>query len=209
MAGFGMVFHAMTGPFPKLSMGVTSDTTMARLNDREDAFRRIYGAYYRQVSAYARRRLNEGDADDATAETFLVAWRRVEDIPEGDLTLPWLYGVARRVVSQGRRSGRRRAQLLARLSRFGSHDEVVVSEAETLSERETVHLALARLRPIDREILRLAEWDGLRPAQLAQIFNCSTNAATIRLHRAHRRFGRALEALEGKGESSRQLDGSK
>jgi RNA polymerase sigma factor (sigma-70 family) len=182
---------------------------MARLNDREDAFRSLYEAYYRQVAAYARRRLNEGDADDAVAETFLVAWRRVEDIPEGDLTLPWLYGVARRVVSQGRRSGRRRARLFARLSRYGSPDDVVLSEAETVDERQAVQLALARLRPIDRELLRLAEWEGLRPAQLARIFNCSTNAVTIRLHRAHRRFGQALDSLEGEGESSRQLDGSK
>jgi RNA polymerase sigma-70 factor, ECF subfamily len=182
---------------------------MARSDDREEAFRRIYQAYYRHVAAYARRRLNEGDADDAVAEIFLVAWRRFEDLPSGDLTLPWLYGVARRVVSQGRRSERRRDRLLARISRFGSPDDGVISEAETLDERTVVHLALARLRPIDQELLRLAEWEELRPAELARIFNCSTNAISIRLHRAHRRFGKALDSMERETVASRHVDGSK
>src|SRR6266487_4669548 len=101
MAGSQMAFHSSARLSLEMRRGVTSGPRMARSDDREDAFRRIYQAYYRHVAAYARRRLNEGEAEDVVAETFLVAWRRVEDIPQGDLTLPWLYGVARRVVSQG------------------------------------------------------------------------------------------------------------
>ena len=66
-----------------------------------DRFRQIYEAHYGAVSAYARRRLPDGDlAQDAVSETFLVAWRRLADVPTGPDTLPWLYGVARRVHRQ-------------------------------------------------------------------------------------------------------------
>jgi RNA polymerase sigma-70 factor, ECF subfamily len=170
-------------------------------DQRMEAFHRLYQAHYRKVAAYARRRLNQQDADDAVAETFLVAWRRLEDIPEGDLTLPWLYVVARRVVSQDGRSRRRRDRLLARVARFRPPVNLEFSETDHFDEQQAVHVALKKLRPEDQELLRLAEWEELAPAQLARVYACSTNAITIRLHRARKRFAEALRSVEAETES--------
>src|SRR4029450_2647016 len=62
---------------------------------------------YPVVRAYARRRAAPDAAQDVVADTFLVAWRRLEDVPED--ALPWLYGVARRVLANQRRSAARGA----------------------------------------------------------------------------------------------------
>jgi RNA polymerase sigma factor (sigma-70 family) len=175
---------------------------MDRLDKRREAFRRIYEACYRAIAAYARRRLNESDADDVVAETFLVAWRRLEDVPQGDLTLPWLYGVARRVVSDRRRSGSRRDRLTVRLRGLGGQDSMATSDIDRSDDRQVVQLALSRLRPQDQELLRLAEWEELGPTELAAVFGCSANAASIRLHRAHARFRQALAAVDGDGDRS-------
>jgi RNA polymerase sigma-70 factor, ECF subfamily len=64
------------------------------------------------VLAHALRRTDAGAAHDAVAETFLVAWRRFDEVPRDPL--PWLYGVARRVLADQRRAGRRRASLQGR-----------------------------------------------------------------------------------------------
>jgi RNA polymerase sigma factor (sigma-70 family) len=173
---------------------------MSVAEERERAFAHIYQAHYRAIAAYTRRRLSEHDADDAVAETFLVAWRRLDDIPSGDQTLPWLYGVARRVVSQGRRGGRRRDRLVNRLARFRHPDDVSLSDSDHVDVRDAVLTALATLRPGDQELLRLAEWEQVTTTDLARIFQCSTNAIAIRLHRAHKRFGQALRAVEDMGE---------
>src|SRR5438128_2115300 len=114
---------------------------MDSLDERTEAFRRIYEACYRAIAAYARRRLSDGDADDVVADTFLVAWRRLEDVPQGDLTLPWLYGVARRVVSEGRRSGRRRDRLTVRLRGLGGQDNMATSDIDRSDDRQVVRLA--------------------------------------------------------------------
>jgi RNA polymerase sigma-70 factor, ECF subfamily len=173
---------------------------------REDAFRRLYQTYFSPIAAYTRRRLDRPDADDAVADIFLVAWRRLEDIPSGDLALAWLYSVARRVVSQGNRTSRRRHRLLARLTMLKRPDEAELPEGESLGEREVVHLALGRLPPNDQELLRLAEWEGLSAAELALVLGCSTNAVAIRLHRAHRRFRDALDAVEREAEIGAQRE---
>ena len=196
MAGTGRTFQLSGWLISPLIETSRLAVPMSSPDAHEANFRRLYHSHYSQIAAYARRRVDPHDADDVVAETFLIAWRRLEDIPSGDLELAWLYSVARRVISQGNRSGRRRERLLARLAQLKGPD-VVVDETESLADREVVHLALGRLRPDDRELLRLSEWEGLSSAQLALVFGCSTNAAAIRLHRAHRRFRRALDALDG------------
>jgi RNA polymerase sigma factor (sigma-70 family) len=164
---------------------------------RQAAFRCMYQAHYRAIAAYARRRLSAEDADDQVAETFLVAWRRLEDIPTGEHTRPWLYAVARRTLSQRTRSHRRRDRLVARLTTFRETAELEAGfDPGRIDDQELVRKALARLRPEDQELLRLAEWEELGRAELARAFECSANAVAIRLHRAHRRFSKALDALE-------------
>src|SRR5690348_5664901 len=96
--------------------------------DRSGIFRSLYQAHYQAIAAYARRRVAPSEAEDVVADTFLVAWRRFDDAPSGDQTLPWLYGVARKVISQRLRTTRRRDRLVARLVRMRWPFDVSVSE---------------------------------------------------------------------------------
>jgi RNA polymerase sigma factor (sigma-70 family) len=164
--------------------------------DRTEAFRRMYETYYSQVVAYARRRLAPQEAEDLVADTFLVAWRRFDDMPRDDLALPWLYGVARRTLSQSTRTSRRRDRLVARISSFRTIDNAGDLTTDSVDDRQLVHLALSKLRPQDQEVLRLAEWEQLEHAEIALVLGCSPNAVAIRLHRAHRRFAEALAAVD-------------
>lgn len=117
-------------------------------------FQAIYEAHHGAVVAYVRRRtVDPLDAQDAVAETFTIAWRRLGELEEADAALPWLYGVARRVLANQRRGNRRRADLSTRLG--GQRVRTPDLEAEVLAteERRTVLAALARLRDADQEIL--------------------------------------------------------
>jgi RNA polymerase sigma factor (sigma-70 family) len=161
----------------------------------ERRFRLLFDSYYRRVLAYAlRREPNRPAAEDAVAETFLVAWRRIGDVPAGEDALPWLLGVARRVLANARRTDARRDRLLARL-RQGPRVEVLdsVESAPLASEtRAQIIGALARLRPGDAEVLQLAVWEQLSHAQIAVVLECSVNAVGIRLHRARKAFAEEL-----------------
>jgi len=127
-----------------------------------------------------------GQADDVVAETFLVAWRRLDDVPTDD-PLPWLLGVARNVARNERRSTRRRDALVLRLPAPRP-----APPPDEPAETGLVRAALAALDEADRELLLLVAWDGLTPGRAAQVLGCSAGAARVRLHRARRRFADEL-----------------
>jgi len=163
------------------------------MDEEADRFRRIYEAHYGAVSAYARRRLTDGDlAQDAVSETFLVAWRRLADVPTGSDTLPWLYGVARRVLANQRRGNLRRAELSSRIAREWLPDRDVDAGVLFDDERRTVLSALVRLRSADQEILRLAVWEGLSHRQIGLVVGCSEATVAVRLHRARARLTKEI-----------------
>lgn len=161
--------------------------------EQEEAFCHVYHSYYPQVFRYLRRRTDEQSAMDATAETFLVAWRRRNDMPAGTSCLPWLYGVARRVLSNQRRGERRRKALTLKVAATARRSEPSIEERVVPEDHiQAVLQAMARLRPDDREVLRLAEWEGLSHAEIGVAMGCSTHAVDQRMYRAMRRLASEL-----------------
>ena len=164
------------------------------MTDRRNRFDGLFDAHRADVVAYCRwRAASPGDADDAVAEVFLTAWRRLDDVPHGDAARVWLYATARRAIANQRRSGRRRAALVERL--MTEPPRVAPGPGED-REGARVHEALARLAPRDREVLLLAEWEGLSADEIAAVSGCLAVTARGRLHRARRRFRAAWNALD-------------
>jgi RNA polymerase sigma-70 factor (ECF subfamily) len=156
-----------------------------------DAARRLddlFQAHERRVLAYAMRRTPSlADAEDAAAETFAIAWRKIEQAP--DEALPWLLSIARRVISNQRRGGQRRTLLSLKLGRHMTAESDVVPEAGAADEADgPVLAALGRLRSDDQEILRLVAWEELDNRAVGFVLGITPNAVAIRLHRARKRF---------------------
>jgi len=161
-------------------------------DERKDRFRSIYEAHAGSVLSYALRRVDSPDeAKDVVSETFLVAWRRLDDVPEPPL--PWLLGTARRVLANQRRAAGNRAGLVAKLSREAESG----ATAEPADERaRRVRDAMSRLPETYRESLALIYWEGLSTAEAARVVGCSRAAMLVRLHRARRLLEREL-TMEG------------
>jgi RNA polymerase sigma-70 factor (ECF subfamily) len=156
----------------------------------EERFAQVFDAHFRAVSAYALRRTTAAEAEDVVAETFLVAWRRLDELPEDPKA--WLLGVARRVLANQRRAAGRRRALVDRMAGEPLRTGSAGSTAPVLQ-------ALARLSQPDREALLLTAWEGLSTAEGATAFGCSPTAFKVRLHRARRRLRTELRRLERRG----------
>jgi RNA polymerase sigma factor (sigma-70 family) len=170
--------------------------------ERRQRFDAVFTSYSSDIVAYCGWRAGSAsDAQDAAAEVFLTAWRRLDELPEGDAARVWLYATARRVIANQRRSSRRQAALYERLAVDGAP---VAREPPSADREETlVHEALGRLRQRDREVLLLAEWEGLSPAQIAAVMACPAITARGRLHRARRRFRTVFEGLLARDDGAR------
>ncbi len=167
-------------------------TETAPVGGREQAelrLERLFAQHGRAVLAYAVRRATPDDAADIVAETFLVVWRRLDDLPEQDTRL-WLYGVAHRVLANQQRSDRRPQRLADRLR---TELPAVLDGVPTpYAHAGRVKSALARLRPEDREVLGLSAWEELTTMEIATVLGVSQVAVRSRLHRARRRLRGAM-----------------
>lgn len=150
---------------------------------REDIFNALYDTHHAAVRAYAWRR-DAALADDIVAETFLVAWRRLEDI-SFDEALPWLLAVARHTHLNIRRGERRRCR---REASVAGPTDATVAGSDASGSGDRVLRLLSHLSDSDQEVLRLVAWEGLDRPAIARVLGCSRATVALRLHRARRRF---------------------
>ncbi|MFI7416514.1 RNA polymerase sigma factor [Nonomuraea sp. NPDC049684] len=159
--------------------------------DPRSRFVEIYESAYEPILGYVLRRCGHPeDAADVVAETFTTAWRRIEELPEGDEARLWLYGVARRVLANHRRGEERHEQRTAALrERLAASPALARSPEDEMSQMGQVFRGLS---DDDRELLSLVAWEALDHGQIARVLGVSRNAVRIRLYRARRRFARDL-----------------
>jgi len=149
-------------------------------------FTALWDANAGRVFAYACRHVDHHTAQEVVSETFLVAWRRLSEVP--DPSLPWLLVVARNTVSNHRRTDRRRDALTEKMARIDKLSEVAPSADVSVTDRAEVLAALAALTEAEREALLLTAWDGLSAVEAAGVVGCSAAAMHVRLFRARRRL---------------------
>jgi RNA polymerase sigma-70 factor, ECF subfamily len=155
----------------------------------EPEFDALFGAHYAELRRYVIRRIEErGGGDDVLAETFAIAWRRRDQMPEA--ALPWLFGICHNVIANRRRSQKRRARLFNRLA--ATRVDPGRDPAEILAERSEIASAFTQLSDSQREVLRLVAWEGLNAADAAKVLGCSTAAFRVRLHRARSELAKRL-----------------
>jgi RNA polymerase sigma factor (sigma-70 family) len=166
---------------------------------------RLYRDQGRAILAYALRRVEDPeDAADVVAETFLVAWRRLGEVPLGEEGRLWLYAVARRVIANLHRAERRRTRLGQRLAE--SMRIELATQPAPAGEGAEVLRAMGGLGDDDRELLLLVSWEELSPGEAAKVLGISSLAARSRLHRARRRLRALLEQRESALRHGHELD---
>lgn len=156
------------------------------------AFERCFDEHYVKIFAFAMRRVpGRESAEDVVADTFAIAWRRRDRIP--DAALPWLFAIATNVIANQARSSGRRHSLDLRLAQEASVSGPGGDPADSLAGRDELAAAFGELEEGDRELLRLVAWEGLSTGEAAAVVGCSPGAARVRLHRARRKLAKELK----------------
>lgn len=169
-----------------------------------DRFEALYRDHYTDVFAYVVRRANPEAAHDVVADTFVVAWRKIDRVPAEPL--PWLLAVARRTLANHRRSMHRRERLLRRMATERAPAPDALPSPGGLPS--LLFEALTRLPEPDQEMLALIAWEGFSPSDVAHAFGITQVACRVRLHRARRRLHKEIDRIDAqKGAAVRPARG--
>lgn len=152
--------------------------------DPEGRFDALYRAHHQELLAFIRRRSESGDAEDVVAETFVVTWRRIDDVP--DPGRGWLFAVARNILRNHERSQNRQRSLRVHLAAQGPVH--APDPAAAIAGRTDLARAWNRLTDNEREVIALTAWDELTQDEAATVMGCTKAAYAVRLYRARRRL---------------------
>ena len=152
----------------------------------------LYRAHGARVLGYLARRVDPTeDAADLLSEVMLVTWRRRDDLPACPEDVPWVFGVARNVLANHRRSSTRR---LAATEDLAAHLRLLPrSEGQHREATMDLRAALARLDDLDREIVTLSVWEQLSSAEIAVVLTMPAATVRSRLARARARLRTSLD----------------
>ena len=159
--------------------------------NRDEEFARVVVTHRNAILRYGLRRLDDHSAaEDLVAETFVVVWRRFDELPPRDEELFWLYGIAGRVLSNLQRGRQRSMRLEARLAFEREGD--FATPRYTEEDVEALLTALSELSPEERELIQLAYWEKLSYREMGVVLGCSEKASGIRLSRARQHLRERL-----------------
>ncbi len=155
-------------------------------------FTRLVHDHSRSIYRYVMRRLSDwSSCEDVVSETFLIAWRRRDQLPPQDRELAWLYAIAFRVISNQRRSRDRRNRLTVRMA-LEREERVYVANDDSL-EVEAFMNVVQYLRSDERVLLEHVYWERLPYRDIAVILGISENAVATRINRAKRNLRLLLD----------------
>jgi len=161
---------------------------------RARSFEQVYRQNLPSLVAFASRRVGAHDAIEVVAQTFTIAWRRFDDVPAGAEARLWLFGTARRVMANERRSSSRRSALHDRLrAEWKPSDETEQRTEARVAHLDVLARALHELSAEDRELLLLAGLEELKPAEIAIVLDVTSDVVRNRLSRARRRLQKLYE----------------
>lgn len=165
---------------------------MRRTDRGPETFSELYRRTRVDVLAFLLRRCSTAeDAADCLAETYLLAWKKRDEMPGGAETRPWLFGVARNVMRRGNelrdRTAAAASALAAEVERAGA-----VCFPPDVEEPDPMMAAIAKLPELDREIITMLIWDELAPREVAAVLGLTPNVVRVRAHRARAKLKSAF-----------------
>jgi RNA polymerase sigma-70 factor, ECF subfamily len=135
------------------------------------AFGLLYDKHVAAIYRYVYYRVrDDAEAEDLTSDVFVRALKAMPRYEPRQAFLAWLYRIARNAVIDRARRGNRQVSFEDALEHPGA-DQIVEPDAELLahSDSATLRGALAKLTPLQQEVVVLRYLEGYSTLEIARI----------------------------------------
>jgi RNA polymerase sigma-70 factor, ECF subfamily len=164
---------------------------LARALTEPELFGILFDRHFATIHRYLERRVGRDGADELSAEVFRIAFeKRARFRALHESALPWLCGLATKLMLKRWRGERRHLRALARAS---NEWRDVLDELENADERVAAQAvsgrlldALASLHERDRDVLVLVAWEEFSYEEIATALDIPVGTVRSRLNRARR-----------------------
>lgn len=167
------------------------DLTAAAAGDT-DAFARLYTRHAGVVQSLCRRYGSNHEADDAVQETFLRAFRKLDQLANPSGFRAWLYAISRRVCAERRRSAQRRDRheesARLRLKLVQPDCPSPAEKAAKGEQLERLSVAIDELPEDERLAIHLYYLDEDAVVAAKEVLGLSRSGFYKLLHRARQRL---------------------
>lgn len=150
------------------------------------AFETLFDRHFTAVHRFVRRRVGDV-ADDIASEAFVRAFeRRSRYDKTRPNALPWLLGIAVNLVARHYRDEERQLRAYARtgVDPVLGGGEPLDARLDAVGTRARLAIALAELRPEERDVLLLHAWGELEYGEIAEALEIPVGTVRSRLSRA-------------------------
>lgn len=157
------------------------------MDEHEARLAALFEEHAGRLLVYARRQVAPQDAEDLVSDAFVVALRRLDDVPsDTGEALAWLIATVRKLAANHHRRRSTQDRYWRDVVSEGWHS--TASPEEAIADRDRCVDALAQLATADRELLLLVAWEGLTNEQAASVLGIRRNTLAVRLNRARQRL---------------------
>jgi RNA polymerase sigma-70 factor, ECF subfamily len=160
----------------------------------EKEFEEWYGKVHSNVLRFVASRLippDQAQAEDVTHEAFLVAWRKLDQIPsDPNQALAWILAVARNCLLHSNRNSQRKQSLQVRIAETAK--SFIPGPSDGVNQTLDLANAWQKLDPKYQEAIALQVWDGLAPAKAAQVLGITEANYRRRVSRARKSLNSIL-----------------
>ncbi len=155
----------------------------------------LYQEYADRICSHAYRMLgSRQDAEDITQETFIRAFRSINQLRDEERLSAWLYSIASHLCLDHIR--RRKLITWLPWSKEENEDREGAGDvAFEMGESDLVRRALKELPPKDRVCLALRTIEGFSCGEIAGMMSCTEAAVWNRLARARSKFAAAYDRM--------------
>jgi RNA polymerase sigma-70 factor (ECF subfamily) len=195
-----MELSGLIGKERVMTPAVSDASVIASSLAEPDRFAEIFDRHFATVFRFAERRVGRDQASEVASETLARAFaKRGSFRPEAADALPWLLGIASKLILHQRR---RFVRYLAAVERASAEIRTVDQEGDLSSadrrldapaDWAMMRTALLTLSDTDRELLLLVAWDQLSYEEAAAVLDLPLGTVRSKLHRARAHLRELLE----------------